>query len=171
MSESRGAYIQRIFQSNSQRGEERNAVANARRKERQERNFANTVRLGMDKVTSKFKQFFQSRPVTQSKVTRETHPAVLSQETCRQQKTTLKKPPFIVPGKIRHNDLHLIQAIPHTKDPPKKPLRSNIKTSCQYGSSKQVSFKAIPAMSKPSKSRAIAPESQGFVAPAGVMCI
>lgn len=172
MAESRKARIDHIFRCTPKRGEEREAVGFARWKERQEKNIASVIFLA-----NKFKALFHSNPVSRSKAASKEvqKPALHVQESSNSPRVSLKKPLFIVPGRIRHNDLHLLQALPQVKNPPKKnaPTKQSSKApATQWGTSKQASSKiqssAAPVFKTSSGTVTDAcPQCKGFVPPAG----
>ena len=98
----------RVFQSHSHQQEDHKANRNARRSKRQSRHVSHSIADGIHKVTSKVRQWIHSKPQHSSR----------AKEECSKnkatQKNTFQKPPFIV-GKVRHNDLYLIQAVPQPK--------------------------------------------------------
>lgn len=176
MAEAREIHTERIFGAKSKRGDEQKAFAKARRNERHIRNFANVVSLGVEKANSKLKQFFNLKPgSTQSKIPQPKETSVTSHHhevnSFKQHGVSFKKPPFVVPGVVRHNDIHLIQEFPHAKyntSVAKKGLKPAVKPAHQSGPPKQAVVKThTSTVTKPSS--AIAPESQGFVAPPGTI--
>lgn len=170
MAESRKARTDHFFRCTPKRGEERKAVGFARWKERQEKNLASCFSMA-----NKFKLYFQSKTVSHSKATLKEiqKPCIQIQESNNLPRGSLKKPPFIVPGRIRHNDSHLLQAVPQVKNPPKKILSTKqpIKSSAtQWATSTQVSSKihSEAAMTKTSSGKDTCPQCKGFVPPAGI---
>ncbi|XP_059353607.1 disks large-associated protein 5-like [Daphnia carinata] len=168
MAETRKARIDHFFRCTPKRGEERKAVGLARWKERQEKNFASCFSLA-----NKLKLYFHSKSVSHSKAAPKEiqKPCVQTQESNSLPKRSLKKPPFIVPGRIRHNDSHLLQAVPQVKNPPKKIISTKqpIKPST-WSTSKQVSSKinSAAAVTKTPSEKDACPQCKRFVPPAGI---
>lgn len=178
MAEARGIHTEKIFGSTSQQGDERKAFANARRAERHMRNFAKVASLGVEKASSKLKQFFHLKPSSNQalktipKEIPSSVPLHHDANSIKQHRTFFKKPPFVVPGVIRHNDCHLVQEFPHAKynkSVPKKTSKPTVKPAThQSGSSKQPATKT-PSLPVKRPLKAIAHESRGFVAPPGML--
>ncbi|KAI9559641.1 hypothetical protein GHT06_013646 [Daphnia sinensis] len=170
MEETRKARIDQFFRCTAKRGEERKAVGLARWKERQEKNFTSCFSLA-----NKLKQYFHSKPAAHLKAASKEiqKPCIQTQESNNLPSWSLKKPPFIVPGRIRHNDNHLLQAVPQVKNPHKKIISSKqpIKSSATQGAtSKQLSSKtnSAAAVTKTLSGKDACPQCKGFVPPAGI---
>lgn len=173
MAEARGVYTDRIFRAFPQRGEGKKACANTRKTERDLRNFANTVSTGVKKATSKFKQFFQSKTGPSIRNIPKEVPTLQYGTSNRQKRAIIKKPPFVVPGVIRHNDLHLIQAVPEMKSNGLLSKKISYKPAAKATSiSEAQSVIRPPGLKISSKVKTaacleIAPATQGFVVPPG----
>lgn len=172
MAESRSLHLKGIFRSKNVD----DVKASARKKDQTERNFKSAVSLGMEKASLKIKKLFHNKVASRA-VSKETQPSI-PQETAtssRQQKSSFKKPPFIVPGRIRHNDLHLIQALPAQtpKIPPKKLSKPppNVKSSASHQlgaiNKQPASVKSIATAVVKPRMVVLAPETQDFRAPTG----
>ncbi|EFX67795.1 hypothetical protein DAPPUDRAFT_330714 [Daphnia pulex] len=92
------------------------------RKSRVDQIFGSTVKHGDEPKTVR-KSKWKEQPVSRAKAAASKEipkPKFPIHESSNNAKSSLKKPPFVVPGKIVYNDLHLLQSITQVKCPPAK---------------------------------------------------
>ena len=179
MEESRDEHVSGYFPSPNDENK-----ASARKKVRSEKGFKASVFMGIEKATLKIKTALNFK--TALKVAKPVKPSVRSHQAVaksgtipKQPKDSFPKPPFVVPGRIRHNDSHLLQAFPPqtVKYLPKNPPKSvkSICTAAKPLASQTGAINKQPASSKLRPVRpvethsAIVSKTHKFQVPAGTI--
>lgn len=174
MAEPRKSRVDQIFGSTVKHGDEPKTVRKSKWKEQYEKNVESVI-----SCASKLKKFFHSRPVSRAKAAASKEipkPKFPIHESSNNSKSSLKKPPFVVPGKIVYNDLHLLQSISQVKCPPAKKTvtRTGVVkvTSIQHQvTSRQAlgKIRSAASVTKPTETKTVpCPKCKKFAPPTGI---
>ncbi len=174
MAEPRKSRVDQIFGSTVKHGDEPKTVRKSKWKEQYEKNVASAI-----SCANKLKNFFYLRPVSQAKAAASKEipkPKIPIHESSNKSKSSLKKPPFVVPGKIVYNDLHLLQSIPQVKCPPAKktvtrtgvvkvaPIQHQVTSRQALGK-----IRSAASVSKPTEPKTVpCPKCKKFAPPTGI---
>jgi len=128
-------------------------------------------------MCKKIKRFFHSRPVSQTNAAASKEipkPQISVHKSSNNSKSSLPKPPFIVPGRIIYNDRHLLQSIPQIKCPLTKKTMTRtgvVKvTFSQRGTSREAVGKIRPVknVTKLTESTTVPCQCNKFIPPIGI---
>lgn len=171
MADLRKFRLDRIFEGTTlKRGDDPYTVKKSVWKEQYEKNVASAT-SGAE--NSKLKKLVHSRLVSQTNAATSKEipkPKLPIHESSNDPKSSLKRPPFIVSGKIFYKDLHLYQFLPDTKYAKKTVTRTGVVkvTHIQHGTPRQASAKtgSTSNVAKPTETKRVpCPNSKEKSAP------